>query len=112
SVEDQAIINLMTNPNYVLTPQEFEAIYKKPYSGEDLASLSSGLRTQNQQALPSGELNDNLGFLFGAGAMGGIAASGAIGGAGVGTDLAAADSPWGLKGVADSISGTGFGTPE
>ena len=104
--EQMAFFTRLANPNYVMTPQDFELHQARPYAGEDLAGLTSGIRTAVDQAKPSGEFNEMLGTLFGAGAMGGIALSGAM--AGVGAEGAAAGAE-GFGGFAPEAAFEGYG---
>jgi hypothetical protein len=78
------IVNrLMSDPSYVMTPQEFQLyLGRTPTSQQELVDQSNGIRGVIEQAYPSGEFNEKLGTMFGAGAMGGIAATGIAAGAG------------------------------
>lgn len=67
ATQEQGIQGLFTNlasdPNYVMTPEQFQNFYQTPYTNQDLASLSSGLDAQRQQAIAANEMQATYGGL-------------------------------------------------
>lgn len=121
SMQEQAANRLLSDPNYVMTPDDWTLIKAQPYSGQDLFSESRGMQQANQQSIASNNFMGTYGGLipiaaFAAPALASAAFGGAAGAAGaggvadIGVGGAAANSVGaGLAGSAGAGSTVGGG---
>lgn len=114
--QEKALQRVLSDPNYVMTPEDWQWINAKPYTGADLAAASSGMREANKQSIASNELQGMYGGLavmaLPAAVAGGqalLAGAGGAGAAGGEALIGAGESGLGTLGAGGGLTYSGQG---